>query len=57
MNDVLVNDAMEDVLANESKVTVNGRKRALDVGPALGVKVGDVRVGVVEVGDGDYMQG
>lgn len=53
MDDVLVNDAVEEVAADEAKVAVNGGEGALDVGPALGVKVGDVGVVVVEVGDGD----
>ena len=54
VDDVLVNDAVEEVAADEAKVAVDGGEGALDVGPALGVKVGDVGVVVVEVGDGDW---
>lgn len=53
MNDVLVNDPVEDMFSNEAKITVDGGKRSLDVGPVVGVEVVDFRVGVVEVGDGD----
>ena len=53
VDDVLVNDAVEEVLANKAKVTVDGGESTLDEGPALGVKVVDVGVVVMEVGDRD----
>lgn len=53
MDDVRVDDAVEEVAADEAKVAVHGGQGALDEGPALSVKVGDFRVGVVQVGDGD----
>lgn len=53
VDDVVLDDVVEEVAADEAKVTVDGGQGALDKGPALGVKVGDVGVGVVQVGDGD----
>ena len=53
VDNVLVNDAVEEVLANKAKVTVDGSESSLDKGPAVGLKVVDIGVGVVEVGDGD----
>lgn len=50
---MLLNDAVEQVLANEAKFTVNGSESALDIGPALVGVVRDLGVVVVEVGDGD----
>lgn len=49
-----LDDAVEEVAADEAKVAVDGREGALDEGPVLSVEVGDVGVRVVEVGDGDY---
>lgn len=54
VDDVLVNDAVEEVAADKAKVAVDGGEGALDVGPALSIKVGDVGVVVVEVGDSDW---
>lgn len=42
--------ALEDVLVNEAKVTINGSESTLDVGPVLGVVVVNVGVSVVKVG-------
>lgn len=53
VNDVMVNDVMEEMTANKAEITVNGGEGALDKGPAVGFEVGDIRVGVVQVGDGD----
>lgn len=50
---MLLNDAVEKVLANEAKLAVNSSESTLDVGPALGGVVGKLGVVVVEVGDGD----
>lgn len=57
VHDVGLDDAVEEVAADEAKVAVAGREGALDEGPVVGVEVGDVRVSVVEVGDGDYRTG
>ena len=48
-----LDDAVEEVAADEAKVAVNRRQGALDEGPVVGVEVREVGVRVVEVGDGD----
>lgn len=48
---MLLDDTVEEVLANESEVAVNGGQGTLDESPAVLVVVVDVRVVVVEVGD------
>lgn len=53
VNNVVVDNVVEEVLANEAKVAINGGESALDEGPAVGFEVVDFLVGVVEVGDGD----
>lgn len=53
VDNVLLNDTVEQVLANEAKLTVNSSESALDVGPALVGVVRNLGVVVVEVGDGD----
>lgn len=53
MNDVLLNDTVENVLANETKLAVNSGESTLDVGPAFGGVVRKIGVVVVEVGDGN----
>lgn len=50
---MLLDDAVEKVLADETKVSVNSGESTLDVGPSLVGIVGKVGVMVVEVGDGD----
>ena len=53
VNDVLLNDTVENVLANETELAVNSGESTLDVGPALGGVVRKLGVVVVEVGDGN----
>lgn len=53
VNDVVVDNVVEEVLANEAEIAVDGGESALDEGPGVGVEVVDLLVGVVEVGDGD----
>lgn len=53
VHNVLLDDAVEDVLANESEITVNGGQGALDKGPALLGVVVHLRVIVVQVSDGN----
>lgn len=53
VDDVSVDDAMEEVAADEAKVTIDSGEGALDEGPALGLEVRHLGVGVVEVGDGN----
>ena len=56
MDDVVVDNVVEEVLANEAKIAVDGGESALDEGPRVGVKVVDFLVGVVEVSDGDCFE-
>lgn len=54
MNDVVLDNAVEDVTANEAEFTVNGGHGALDESPVLGIVVSRILVGVVQIGDGNY---
>jgi hypothetical protein len=54
VDNVGVNDAVEEVAADEAKVAVNRGQGALDEGPAVGLEVVDLGVGVMEIGDGNY---
>lgn len=54
VDDVGLDDPVEEISADEAKVAVDGGEGALDVGPVVGVKVGELGVGVVEVGNGNY---
>lgn len=56
MNDVVVDDVVEKVLANEAEIAVDGGESALDEGPGVGLEVVDFLVSVVEVGDGDCLR-
>ena len=51
VNNVRLDDVVEQVTADPAKVAVNGCQGTLDVGPALGVVVVDIRVVVVQVSD------
>lgn len=53
MNDVIIDDVVEQMAADKTKVAVDRGQGALNEGPALGLKVRDIRVGVVEIGDGN----
>jgi hypothetical protein len=53
VNNVVLNDAVEEVAADETKLAVNGGNGALDKGPVLSIIVRHILVGVVEVGDCD----
>jgi len=48
-----VDDAVEEMTANEAKVPVDGSKSALDKSPVFGLKVVNVRVVVVQICDGN----
>lgn len=54
MHDMVLDDAVEEMTADKAKVAVDGGEGAFDEGPALGLKVVDIRVSVVEIGDGNY---
>lgn len=53
VDDVVVDDLVEKVTANEAKSSVDGGKGTLDEGPGLLVVVGNLGVSVVQVGDGN----
>lgn len=53
VGDVGSNDTVEQVAVNETKVTVDSGDGTLDKGPAVGLVVVHLLVGVVKVGDGD----
>lgn len=52
VDNVGVDDAVEEVAADKTKVAVDRSKRTLDKGPAVGLEVVDVGVRVMEIGDG-----
>lgn len=54
VNDMVVDDFVEEVAADEADAPVNGGKGTLGVGPGLGGVVGDSGVGVLQIGDCDY---
>lgn len=53
VDNVCLDDAVEEISANEAKVTINGRESTLDKGPVLGIKMREVGMCVMKVGNGD----
>ena len=53
VNNVVLNNAVEQVAADKAKLAVNSRQSALDKGPVLGVVVRHLHVSVVQVSDGN----
>lgn len=53
VQDVRLDDAVQQVAADEAELAVDGRGGALDKGPLLAGVVGQGRVGVLQEGDGD----
>lgn len=53
VDDVVLNDAVEEVAANKAKLSVHSRKSALDKCPVLCLIVRHLHVGVVQVSDGN----
>lgn len=53
VNNVVLNDAVEQVAANKAEFSVHGCEGALDEGPVLGLIMRHLHVGVVQVSDGD----
>lgn len=53
VDNVVLNDAVENVTADEAKVTVHGGGSTLDKSPLVGLVVRGLWVGVVKVGDGN----
>jgi hypothetical protein len=54
VHNVVLDDAMEHVAADEAKVTVDGGGSALDESPILGLVMRGLLVGVVKIGDSNY---
>ena len=54
VQDVRLDDAMQQVAANETEFAVDGRGGALDKSPLLTGVVGQGRVSVLQEGDGDW---
>lgn len=53
VNDMRIDNAVEDVTANEAEITIDGCESARHEGPALAIIVGDILVSMVEVRNGD----
>jgi hypothetical protein len=54
VQDVSLDDAVEEVTANEAHLTVNGGSGATNIVPLFGGVVRQGRVGVLEEGNGDW---
>lgn len=54
VHNVVLDDAMEHVAADEAKITVDGGRSALDESPVLRLVMRCLLVGVVKIGDGNY---
>jgi hypothetical protein len=52
VDDVVLDDAVEEVTANEAKLPVDRGEGALNEGPAARLVVRDLKVSMVQVGDG-----
>ena len=53
MNDVVLDDAVENVAADETEVTVDSGCCALEESPLVGFVVGSLRMGVMKIRNGD----
>lgn len=53
MNDMVINDLVEEVAANEAKSSVNSTKGTLDEGPRILIVVRNIRMSVVQIGNGN----
>ena len=53
MNDVVLNDAMENVAADEAEITVDSGCGALEESPLVGFVVGSLRVSVMKIRNSD----
>jgi len=52
VDNVCLNDAVEQVSANEAEVPIDGRESTLDKGPVLGIKMREIGMRVMKVGNG-----
>jgi hypothetical protein len=53
VNNVVLNNAVEEVAADKAKLAVNSGQSTLDKGPVLGIIVRHLHVSVVKVSDGN----
>lgn len=53
VNNVVLNDAMEEMASDEAEVSVHCCKGTLDESPMLCLKMRHVGMGMVQIGDGD----
>lgn len=53
MDDVELDNAMENMFPDEAELTIDRGRGTLQEGPGLGFVFGQLRVRVMEVGDGD----
>jgi hypothetical protein len=53
VNDVVLDDAVENVAADETEVTVDSGCCALEEGPFVGFVVGSLRVSVMKIRNSD----
>lgn len=53
MNDMVINDLVEEVAANEAESSVNSTKGTLDEGPRILIVVRNIRMSVVQIGNGN----
>lgn len=54
MNDMIINDLVEEVASNEAESSVNSTKGTLDKGPRILIVMRDIRMSVVQIGNGNY---
>lgn len=51
---VVLDDAVEEMAANESELAIHGSKSSLNKGPAAGIKVRNFHVGMVKICNSNY---
>lgn len=54
VDDVVFDDTVEDVAADEAKVAVDGGSSSLDESPLVGLVVHSLGMGMVQVGDSHW---
>lgn len=52
MDDVVFDDVVEDMLADEPKLAIDCGSGSLEEGPGLGFEFGEIGMRVVEIGNG-----
>jgi hypothetical protein len=56
VDDMVLDNAVEDVAADEAKLAVDGRHGTLDERPVVRIVMRRLLVGVVQVRDGDWLR-